>query len=165
MGMRIRLKANVDISGFSASNQAILNAMKKYGLIMADNGSAMYISGAPDSRWNDTDLHSLTSLTASDFEVVQMPTEITNSNVPSGPAPIINAFTASATTVSVGTAVTLSWDATNVSYYYVNPSVGTGVGVVRGNSIVVNPSVTTTYTLNATNAYGRTTANVTVQVQ
>jgi hypothetical protein len=165
MGMRIRLKASVDISGFSASNQAILTAMKKYGLIMADNGSAMYVSGAPDSRWNDSDLHNLTLLTASDFEVVQMPTEIANNNVPSGPAPIINTFTASATTVSAGTAVTLSWDATNVSYYYVNPSVGTGVGVVRGNSVVVNPAVTTTYTLTATGAYGRTTANVTVQVQ
>jgi hypothetical protein len=42
----------MDISGFSAANQAILNAMKKFGLIKADNGSAMYVTGTPDSRWN-----------------------------------------------------------------------------------------------------------------
>ena len=48
MGMRLRLKATFDISKFSAQNQVILTALKKYGLILADNGSAMYISGAPD---------------------------------------------------------------------------------------------------------------------
>jgi len=51
MGMRIRLKASYDVSGFSAQMQAILNAMKKYGLILADNGSALYVTGASDSRW------------------------------------------------------------------------------------------------------------------
>jgi hypothetical protein len=54
MGMRLRLKSTTSISSFSAANQVILNAMKKYGLILADNGSAMYVTGAPDSRWNDT---------------------------------------------------------------------------------------------------------------
>ena len=72
MGMRLRLKANFDISGFSAANQVILTALKKYGLIMADNGSSMYISGAPDSRWDNSDLHNLGSVTASNFEVVAM---------------------------------------------------------------------------------------------
>ena len=51
MGMRLRLKASFDISGYSAANQVILTALKKYGMIMADNGSNMYISGAPDDRW------------------------------------------------------------------------------------------------------------------
>jgi hypothetical protein len=165
MGMRLRLKASVSISGFSTANQAILTAMKKYGLILADNGSAMYVTGAPDSRWNDSDLHALTSITASDFEVVQMPTETSSSNVPTGPAPIINTFSAPATTVSAGTAVALSWNASNVSYYYVNPSVGTEVGVVRGNTLTVHPTVTTTYTLTATNAFGRSTASITINVQ
>jgi len=165
MGMRLRLKANVDISAFSTPNQVILTAMKKYGLILADNGSAMYVTGAPDTRWNDSDLHTLGNITASDFEVVQMPTEISSSNVPTGPAPIINTFTAPATTVSAGTAVTLSWNASNVSYYYVNPSVGTEVGVVRGTTLIVHPTVTTTYTLTATNAYGRSTANIIINVQ
>jgi len=165
MGLRMRLKSSVNISTFSAANQVILTAMKKYGLIMADNGSAMYITGTPDSRWNDSDVHNLAGLTTSDFEVVLMPTEITNSTVPLGPSPIINTFSASATTVSAGTAATLSWSATNSSYFYVNPSAGNQVGVVRGSSIVVNPAATTTYTLYATNAYGRSTASITINVQ
>ena len=77
MGMRLRLKAGYDISGFSTNMQVILTAMKKYGLIMADNGSAMYISGAPDSRWDNDDLHNLGQVPASAFEVVQMGTVYT----------------------------------------------------------------------------------------
>lgn len=72
MGARFRLKASVDISGFSPQLQVILSAMKKYGLFLADNGSPFYVSGAPDPRWNDDDLHKLTTLHGSDFEVVQM---------------------------------------------------------------------------------------------
>jgi len=68
MGMRLRLNASYDISGFSQTNQVILTALKKYGMIMADNGSSMYISGAPDSRWNNDDLHNLGQVTASAFE-------------------------------------------------------------------------------------------------
>ncbi len=56
MGMRIRLKANFDVSKFSTTNQIILNAMKKYGMILADNGSNMFFQGTPDPRWNDNDL-------------------------------------------------------------------------------------------------------------
>jgi hypothetical protein len=70
MGERLRLKANLDISGFSPANQVILQALKTYGAIVADNGSSWYISGAPDSRWNDDDLHGLTSLHGADFEAV-----------------------------------------------------------------------------------------------
>ena len=69
-GARIRLKASYNISGFSANNQIILQAMKTYGLILADIGSNMYISGAPDSRWNNDDLHKLDVIKGSDFEVV-----------------------------------------------------------------------------------------------
>jgi hypothetical protein len=70
-GARIRLKANFDISSYSATNQIILTAIKKYGLILADIGSNMYISGAPDSRWNNNDLHTLLNIPASNFEVVK----------------------------------------------------------------------------------------------
>src|SRR5436305_13793760 len=70
MRERLRLKASVDISGFSPANQVILQALKTYGAIVADNGSSWYISGAPDSRWNDNDLHGLSSLHGSDFEAV-----------------------------------------------------------------------------------------------
>ena len=70
-GARIRLKASFIISGYSATNQVILKAMKKYGLILADIGSNLYVSGAPDQRWNNDDLHKLGQLHGSDFEVVK----------------------------------------------------------------------------------------------
>lgn len=70
MGERFRLKANFDISGFPADVQIILRAMKKYGIILADNGSAWYISGKPDSRWNNNNLRTLQQLTGSNFEAV-----------------------------------------------------------------------------------------------
>jgi hypothetical protein len=70
MGLRLRLKASTDISGFSAMNQKILRALKKYGMIVADNGSDWFICGAPDSRWDDEDLHNLHQLHGSDFEAV-----------------------------------------------------------------------------------------------
>jgi hypothetical protein len=72
MGMRVRLKKSVDISRFSASNQAILRALQRYGAFVADNGVGFMISGAPDPRWSDGDLHNLQQITASDFEVVKM---------------------------------------------------------------------------------------------
>jgi hypothetical protein len=72
MGARFRLKASFDISSFPASAQIILRAMKTYGLILADNGSNMYISGAPDSRWNDDELNTLKNISASNFEMVQL---------------------------------------------------------------------------------------------
>lgn len=70
-GARIRLKASFNISSYSATNQVILKAMKKYGLILADIGSNMYITGAPDERWNNDDLRLLGQIHASDFEVVK----------------------------------------------------------------------------------------------
>jgi len=72
MGMRVRLKADVDISPFPEDVQVILRALKKYGMILADNGSDWYISGAPDPRWNDDSLHRLKELNGCDFEVIQM---------------------------------------------------------------------------------------------
>jgi hypothetical protein len=77
MGMRVRLKASFDISGFSPAMQVILRAMKKYGMIVADNGSNWYFSGAPDARWNDDELSTLKTIKGSNFEVVQMGTVIT----------------------------------------------------------------------------------------
>ncbi len=158
MGMRLRLKASYNISGFSASNQVILTALKKYGMIMADNGSSMYISGAPDSRWDNSDLHNLGQVTASAFEVVQMNPIYTAANVPQGAAPVISSFSASSSTVAPGTPVTLSWTSTG-TYFLISP-----IGPVRGNQVTVSPTETTTYTLYATNPYGRTTATVTVTV-
>jgi hypothetical protein len=56
MGARFRLKASFDISNFSATNQIILTALQRYGMMLADNGSSWFISGAPDPRWNNDDL-------------------------------------------------------------------------------------------------------------
>jgi hypothetical protein len=77
MGMRVRLKASFDISTYPAEAQVILRALKKYGMILADNGSNWFISGAPDSRWNDTALNTLKQVKGSQFEVVQMGTVVT----------------------------------------------------------------------------------------
>ncbi len=160
MGMRLRLKASYDISGFSTNVQVILTALKKYGLIMADNGSAMYLSGAPDDRWDNNDLHNLSSVPASAFEVVQMNPIYTAANVPQGAAPMIGSFTASPSSVSSGAQATLSWQASGASYYVISPQ----IGAVGGGSTTVQPTQTTTYTLYAANQYGRTTAAVTVTV-
>jgi Putative Ig domain len=160
MGMRLRLKASFDISGFSATNQVILTAMKNYGMIVADNGSNMYFQGAPDARWDDNDLSALKAIDASNFDVVQMGAQYDAATAPTGPVPTISSFTASQTTVAAGTPVTLSWTVSNDSYDYIDV-----VGPVRGGTQTVTPAVTTTYTLNSTNQYGRATMAVTVNVQ
>ena len=70
MGLRVRLKASVDVSGFPRQARIVLQALKTYGMIVADNGSNWYISGAPDPRWSNDDLHTIGRITGSDFEVV-----------------------------------------------------------------------------------------------
>jgi hypothetical protein len=70
MGLRVRLKASVNIEGFPPQSRVVLEALKRYGMILADNGSPWYISGAPDPRWSNDDLHSLGRLMGADFEVV-----------------------------------------------------------------------------------------------
>ena len=67
----MRLKTDFNINSYSATNQIILKAMKKYGLMLADIGSNLYISGAPDERWNNDELRELLQVKASDFEVVK----------------------------------------------------------------------------------------------
>jgi hypothetical protein len=160
MGMRLRLKASYNISSYSANVQVILTALKKYGMIMADNGSAMYISGAPDSRWDNNDLHNLSQVPASAFEVVEMNPIYITSNIPQGSAPAIASFTAAPASVAGGASVTLSWSVNGASYIIVSPQ----PGAVRSNRASVSPQQTTTYTLYATNQYGRATATTTVNV-
>jgi hypothetical protein len=115
MGMRLRLKAGFNVSGSSVKNQVILNALKKYGMIMADNGSNMYLSGAPDDRWDNNDLHALGQVKASHFEVLAASQVYTSSNIPQGSAPQITSFSASSTSVAAGTSVTLSWHVSGAS--------------------------------------------------
>ena len=161
MGMRLRLHADFDISGFSAQNQVILTALKTYGMIMADNGSALYISGDPNNSWNNTDLHALDGVTAADFDVLDESPLYTSANIPTGAAPTISSFTASPATINSGASSLLSWSGSGASYYIVSPQ----IGAVRGTSVMVTPTATTTYTLYSTNQYGRTTATVQVTVQ
>jgi hypothetical protein len=74
MGMRVRLKSSFDVSGYAPEVQVILSAMKKYGMILADNGSGWYVTGAPDPRWDDDRLAGLKQVPSSAFEVVKMGT-------------------------------------------------------------------------------------------
>jgi hypothetical protein len=70
MGLRLRLRASVDIAGFPRVDRIILQAMKTYGLIVADNGSPWFFQGVPSATWNNDTLHELGSITGGDFEVV-----------------------------------------------------------------------------------------------
>jgi hypothetical protein len=80
MGQRFRLRADFDISPFSRDNQIILTALKTYGMILADNGSAWYISGAPHERWDDDDLQELGQVRGADFEAVDQSGLMLNAN-------------------------------------------------------------------------------------
>src|SRR5260221_1749396 len=89
MGLRMRLRGSFDISGFSAPVQVILRALKKYGMFLADNGSAWFISGVPDSRWNDDVLVSeFARVKGSDFEAVDAAPLLRSANSPPTPAGI-----------------------------------------------------------------------------
>jgi hypothetical protein len=71
MGQRLRLKRGVNISRFPRQARIVLRALKRYGMILADNGSSWYVSGAPDSRWSNDQLHTLGRVPGSAFEVVR----------------------------------------------------------------------------------------------
>jgi hypothetical protein len=71
MGLRLRLKASFDLTPFRGQARVILEALRRYGMIVADNGSPWYITGAPDRRWDDDDLHTLGQVPGSAFEAVQ----------------------------------------------------------------------------------------------
>jgi hypothetical protein len=71
MGLRLRLKASYSLAGFHGQSLIVLRALKRYGLIVADNGSSWYITGAPDPRWNNTDLEQIKRVPGAAFEAVQ----------------------------------------------------------------------------------------------
>jgi hypothetical protein len=70
MGLRLRLRANYPVSGFPHQARVVLKALKRYGMIVADNGSSWYLTGAPDPGWNNDQLHTLGQVKGSDFRVV-----------------------------------------------------------------------------------------------
>ena len=163
MGARLRLKASFDISGYTPQAKVVLTALKTYGMIVADNGGNLYVTGAPDTRWDDDDLHNLGKVPASAFEVVNTGTVMTNGTVPTGPVPVIKSFTSSAgaSAVLAGSPVKLSWSVTGASYVVLTPK----LGATRSSSMTINPLETRTYTLYANNQYGSTTQTLTVPVQ
>ena len=73
MGQRLRLKRGYEISRFPRQARIVLRALKRYGMILADNGSSWYVSGAPDPRWSNDQLHTLGRVPGSAFEVVRFP--------------------------------------------------------------------------------------------
>jgi hypothetical protein len=85
----------------------------------------------------------------------------TQNTLPTGASPQISSFAASSTSVSAGMPVALSWQINGASYIIVSPQ----VGAVRSTSVVVTPAQTTTYTLYASNAFGRTMSTITITVQ
>jgi hypothetical protein len=80
MGQRFRLRADFDVSGFPAEVQVILRALQRYGMMLADNGSAWYLSGAPDERWDNDALHTLGQVAGADFEAVDVSGLMLNPN-------------------------------------------------------------------------------------
>jgi hypothetical protein len=88
MGQRFRLKASVEISGFSRSNQVILRALQSYGMILADNGSPWFLSGAPHYAWDNDELNDeLRKLKGSDFEAVDVSSLMRDPNSAEAVAP------------------------------------------------------------------------------
>jgi hypothetical protein len=71
MGLRLRLKAAYSLAGFHGESLIVLRALKRYGLIVADNGSSWYVTGAPDPRWNDEDLEQIKQVPGAAFEAVR----------------------------------------------------------------------------------------------
>jgi hypothetical protein len=145
MGARFRLRASFDISGYSAANQVILRALKRYGMMLADNGSAWYLSGAPDDRWNNDDLHKLGQIQGSDFEAVDVSSLMIDPN--SGQAKqagtVYVTVSPAAASVPVNGTQQFTASVTNATSQTVNWTVN---GAPGGNSTVGLVSTTGYYT-------------------
>ena len=124
MGERFRLKASFDISPYPADVQVILRAMKKYGVILADNGSAWYLSGTPDPRWNDDNLHMLGQLLGSNFEAVD--------------ATVLRISADSGAARQNGVSVTVSPSSASVRVGQMQPFAATVTGATGGVTWTVN---------------------------
>jgi hypothetical protein len=149
MGARFRLRAGFDINSFSAANQVILRALKKYGMMLADNGSAWFLSGAPDDRWNNDDLHNLSLLKGSDFEAVDVSPLMVDPNSGQAKQSTTVYVTVSPSTATVASGATKQFTAavTNATTQLVNWSVNgapggnTTVGLVSPSGLYTAPAV------------------------
>jgi len=148
MGARFRLRADFTISSYSPTNQIILQALKTYGMMLADNGSAWFISGAPDARWDNTDLHRLTNVKGSDFEAVDVSPLLIDPNsgqavqdsvyvtvTPAAASVTVHTTTPFTATVQHNADQTVTWD--------VNGTVGgtSAVGWIDPTGLYMAPSV------------------------
>lgn len=176
MGERFRLKASYNISTYPADVQVILRAMKKYGIILADNGSAWYISGKPDERWNNSNLSTLSGLLGSNFEAVDA--TVLRISADSGearqatPAASV-AVSPAAPTVRVGHAqafsATLTGTTGGVTWSVNNVAGGDAVvgtidaaGVYIPPTILPNPNVVTVRATSVSTPSASGTASVTL---
>jgi len=147
MGARLRLKASKDISGFTPEVQKIFRAMKRYGLIVADNGSDMYIGGTFDVRWDNDVLNpAFSQLTASDFEVVQLGWK-PDTPPPPPPPPTVSALGVSPSSVQSGQGATGT-----VTLGAPAPTGGPVVALSSANPAVASVPASTTVTAGATSA-------------
>jgi hypothetical protein len=173
MGARFRLSAAFDISGFSAANQVILRALKKYGMMLADNGSAWYISGAPDSRWNNDDLHNLGLIVGSNFEAVDVSGLMIDPNSGQAKQSTTVSVTVSPSTarIPINTTQQFSATVTNANTQVVNWSVNgaaggnSTVGWISAGGLYTAPAVPGTFTPEAASSVSPSavgTATVTV---
>ena len=150
MGTRFRLRANYDISGFSATNQVILTALKKYGMFIADNGSSWFVQGVTDPRWNDTDLHALTQVPGSAFEAVDESSLMVSSDsgqtTTGASAAVTVSINPTTATVTTGSSVQFSATVSNSTTQTVTWSVN---GIAGGSSTVGTISSSGLYTAPA----------------
>jgi hypothetical protein len=162
MGARLRLKASVDVTKRTsdANLQKIFRAMQKYGLIVADNGSDMYVTGTYDTRWNNDILNpAFRNLTASDFEVIQL-----GYNSPTAMPAALNALTVSPSTVTGGQSATGTVTLTGGA-----PVGGSIVSLTSANSAASVPSsvtvpagaTSTNFAVNTTTVSSTTIGNIT----
>src|SRR5258708_23772948 len=150
-------RASVVLEVSPPQAQVILAALQRYGMFVADDGTPFLLTGAPDSRWDPAQISTLQQIHASDFEVVLSNPVYNPWNLPKGAAPAIGSLSATPSQ-GVGSPVTLTWSVTGASYVIVSPEVGPS----RDISAIVAPQQMTTYTLYATNQFGRSAATVTV---
>ena len=178
MGARFRLKASFNIATFSPQTQVVLRALQQYGMILADNGSAWYVSGAPDDRWDNNQLHELGQLHGTDFEAVDESSLMVdpNSAAVSGGSTSAN-LSLSRTSLNFGFSGSLitgaqtvalafngasgvSWTASsNQPNITVSPASGTGTAVLQ---ITAAPGSSGLVTISApaVNATGQVQVNV-----
>jgi hypothetical protein len=151
MGARLRLKASKDISGFPPEMQKVFRAMKKYGLIVADNGSDMYITGTFDTRWNNDVLNpAFYGLTASDFEVVQLgwnpiSTSVSLSRVTVSPSSVVGGQSSTGTVTLSGGApsggAVVALESSDASVAIVPASVTIDAGLTSASFSISTSSV------------------------